>query len=270
MRFKDNFFANYLVDAPLALALERTLECQLYINKKIEKPVLDLGCGDGIFANTLFDTKIDAGIDPNSKEIKRAAVSQAYKNLLVCYGNNIPYPNKSFKTIISNSVMEHIVDIESVLKEAHRLLNDDGKMYLTLPSDKFDQYTVIARLLHNMGLKKLSQKHKAFFNTFWRHYHYYSFKEWQSLFQSCGFELENGVEYADKYFCVINSLLSFCAFLPFLTKKAANRWFLFKGLRKCTAKILHFFFQRLAQLKVSEEDAGGLIFFELRKIERQA
>src|SRR5947207_12297154 len=125
MKFKHNFFRNLLKEAPLPLAIERSLECQILFKEEFKHPVLDIGCGDGIFASILFDEKIDVGIDPNEMELERAKTYNIYVELIKCFGNAIPKPSRSFNTIFSNSVLEHIPDIESVLKEIHRLLSNE-------------------------------------------------------------------------------------------------------------------------------------------------
>ena len=63
MKFKNNFLYNYLKEAPVALSVERSLECEILSNQEFKYPILDLGCGEGVFANMLFDEKIDVGID---------------------------------------------------------------------------------------------------------------------------------------------------------------------------------------------------------------
>ena len=61
-------------------------------------------------------------------------------------------PMDCYRTVISNSVVEHIPDFQSVLREAYRLLAPGGRLYLTVPSDKFDQYTWISQGLSLIGL----------------------------------------------------------------------------------------------------------------------
>src|SRR3569832_727232 len=112
MNFNDDFFKNLLMEATLPLAIERALECQILSKQEFKHPILDIGCGDGIFASRLFDEKIDVGIDPNERELEKAKTYNAYVELIKCYGNSIPKPSNYFNTIYSNSVMEHIQDIE--------------------------------------------------------------------------------------------------------------------------------------------------------------
>src|SRR5579872_4953725 len=108
MRLNDEFFKNFLLEAPLPLALERTLECKILSTQKFQRPILDIGCGEGIFAKKLFNEKIDVGIDPNPSELERAQSYDAYDELIQCWGDQIPKKDGTFNTILSNSVMEHI------------------------------------------------------------------------------------------------------------------------------------------------------------------
>ena len=57
MRFKDNFLLNYLKKAPVPLAVERSLECEILSRQEFVRPILDIGCGEGIFASVLFRGK---------------------------------------------------------------------------------------------------------------------------------------------------------------------------------------------------------------------
>ena len=52
--FNDNFLCNYLIDAPTPLAIERSWECILFSQEELKTPILDIGCGDGIFARSFL------------------------------------------------------------------------------------------------------------------------------------------------------------------------------------------------------------------------
>ncbi|MGZ3774639.1 MAG: class I SAM-dependent methyltransferase [Bdellovibrio sp.] len=267
MKFKKNFFQNYIVTTPLPLALERCWECEIQSNQKFLRPILDVGCGEGLFAFNLFEDKIDVGIEPNPKELERAASFDKYMELICCFGDKIPGNNKSFKTIFSNSVLEHIQDIKPVLTEMHRLLADDGQAYFTLPTDKFDQYTFGYQILSACGLKSLAVRYQNFFNKFWRHYHCYNKDNWELLFSQCGFKVKTQFEYASKAQCLLNDLgAPFCLF-SFVVKKLTNNWFLFPGARKVITKFIYVpLFLSWATLKKQPQGKGGLIFFALEKI----
>lgn len=264
MKFKTDFFKNYLKKAPLPLAVERSMECQILSKRNFERPILDIGCGDGIFAHMLFAEEIEVGIDPNPKELQHAKQCKIYKKLIKCYGDHIPMPSEEFKTIFSNSVLEHIQNIEDVLIEAHRLLASNGVMYITLPTDLFERYTVIYRFLTWIKQEGLAKKYAKFFNRFWRHYHAHKVNKWITLFDKCGFRVITTEEYGSKIVCVFNDLLAPFSILSFITKKIFNRWF-FASLRAITAPVLHKVYQKMSASVETENEMGGLVFFEICK-----
>jgi len=266
VKFKPDFFQRYILVAPLPLALERSWECEVQSAQNFARPILDIGCGEGIFAWNLVDEKIDVGIDPNGRELARTKEFDLYDELIECYGNAVPKLDKSFQTIFSNSVMEHIPDIEPVLKETHRLLKDDGVVYLTLPTDKFDHYSWGNLVLLALGLNSLAKKYRDFFNSFWRHYHFYPRAQWEEMFARNGFKVKESFEYGSKTQCLLNDFTSpFCGF-AMIVKKLTNRWFLFQPLRLFTARLIHVpFFSHFARLNKQPSGKGGLIFFALQK-----
>lgn len=263
MKFKKSFFKNYLKHAPLPLAIERSMECEILSRNEFSRPILDIGCGDGIFAHNLFAEKIDLGIDPNLKEIESAKKFDIYEKLIPCYGDNIPLPSNSFNTIFSNSVMEHIKEIDKVLIEAHRLLTPNGVMYLTLPTDFFEKHTLIYNFLNILKQNKLAEKYSKWFNKFWRHHHAYNCNSWIELFNKCGFEVVKMQEYGQKSVCTLNDCLSAFSLMPFITKKIFNKWF-FIPIRAITAPIIYKIYHKISR-KVEADVQGGLIFFEIRK-----
>ena len=72
-----------MIDAPTPLAIERSWECILFSQEELKTPILDIGCGDGIFARSLFKSRVNVGIDPNKVEIDRAADTMSYDELLL-------------------------------------------------------------------------------------------------------------------------------------------------------------------------------------------
>lgn len=266
LKFKTDFFQRYLTVAPLPLAIERSWECEVQSRQDFRRPVLDVGCGEGIFAWGLFSDNIDVGIEPNPRELQRTREINLYDELIECYGDNIPKDERSFRTIFSNSVMEHIPDIEPVLKEVHRLLTNDGVVYLTLPTDKFDHYSWGYQILSGLGLNNLAAKYLQIFNRFWAHYHFYCLADWERLFDSCGFKIREQFEYASKAQCLFNNFMSPLCIFAFIIKKLTNRWFLFPRLRQLTTRLVHVpLFSSFAKLQKQPAGKGGLIFFALEK-----
>lgn len=264
LKTNSDFLLDYISLAPLALAFERILECRILSKQPFEQPVLDVGCGEGLFAKVLFADKIDTGIDPNTKELSRARELGGYEELLECRGDAIPKPDGSYRTILSNSVVEHIPEILPVLKEAHRLLAPDGRLYLTVPSNRFDEYTWISQFLLLLGLKNLQKRFGKSFNRFWAHYHFYTQEEWGKLAGQAGFEVVEVRGYGPRRVCLLNDLLVPFSVPEFITKKLTNRWAMFPRLRRFILAIPAKIGNRF--LRGGERcDEGGLVFLSLKK-----
>ena len=264
MNFNPNIVEKYLGETPIPLALERALEGEIYKTLPFVRPILDLGCGEGLFAKIVFAEKIDTGIDPNPKELKRAKDLGAYNELICCWGDSIPRPDQSYATIFSNSVMEHIPDIQPVFKEVYRLLMPGGSFYMTVPSDRFDEYTIGYQLPRLVGLSKLAQRYKTFFNRFWRHFHAYSKTEWATQAKRGGFLVEEVYSYEGKALCLINDLLVPFSIGSFLLKKTTNRWSLFPGIRYLALFPLAVIIKPWLKKNIRVNE-GGLVFMRLSK-----
>lgn len=264
MKFNKNYLMDYLAQAPLALAIERIVECKILSEMPFKAPILDIGSGEGLFANILFCEKIDLGIDPNASELQRAKDFGGYKELIQCFGDNIDKPDGAYETILSNSVLEHIEQLEPVLNEAYRLLAPGGRFYITVPSDLFEHYSVINQTLLLLGLKRLALRYRAFFNRFWAHYHAYPVSEWETIAEKAGFAIVESRSYAPRYLCLLNDFLVPFSILELISKKVFNRWTLFPSLRRIMMFPISLLVRRLVR-GADNVERGGLVFLALTK-----
>jgi SAM-dependent methyltransferase len=251
--------------APLALAFERYLECRIFEKLPFDKPILDIGCGDGLFAHIIFCEKIDTGIDMNLRELERAQELDAYVELVHAKGDSIPKPDGSYKTITSNSVLEHIPDLEPVFREIHRLLTPDGRFYMTVPTPSFERNTVINQLLTFLGFQNLAARYRRFCSKFiWRQCHYYSLAGWEDFVSGFGFKVVESTTYNPKSICLMNDSLYPFGFFGLFNKKLFNRWVLFPSIRR----LLIYPIYLLARSILDSADSSmqdGLVFMILKK-----
>ena len=186
----DDLLWNHLKTVPAFRALLRSIEARFYQNIDLPEPILDLGCGDGHFARLTFDRPLLAGIDPWWRPLKKAKESAAYQNVIQSLGNQLPFQTNYFGSVISNSVLEHIPDIQPVLSDVHRVLQPGGKLVITVPSHYFTEYLGGAQWLEKLGLVHLADVYRRLFNRIARHAHTDSPQRWAQRLGKSGFEID--------------------------------------------------------------------------------
>lgn len=265
MNFKESLKV-YLQYAPTALAVERSWEVELLSRESFVHPILDIGCGEGIFGKILTTTPIDFGLDPNARELSRAKKHGAYEQLIHASGNSIPLENESIHTVISNSTLEHIRNLDEVISEIHRVLKNTGHLYVTLPTNKFDHYAIIPMVFDKFGLTTLSSRYRKQFNRFWAHYNFMHPDEWEQYFRSRGFVVEDKIGYGRKWSCVLNESTVPFSIIAFLNKKIFNKWTISMKIKRLYSFPIRKAFEKTSSIFVEDLDKSGLVYFKLVKI----
>jgi len=127
--------------APLAVALWRANEA---------RPILDVGCGFGEFGSIFFKDatqRPEVGLDIHRGELLRCRANNPYQHILQADGRRMPFPDASFASVMSISVMEHIPGVEDVLKEIGRVLRPGGVLAYAVPIDAFGRNLIGSRVL---------------------------------------------------------------------------------------------------------------------------
>lgn len=265
VRFNDDFLERYLLQVPVPLALERAVECRILADQTFERPILDLGCGDGIFAEVLFAEPIETGVDPLQYELDIAKTKRIYDELICCYGNEIPKPDSSYATVFSNSVLEHIPDLDPVLAELNRVLQPGGVLYVTIPTHRFERYTIGNMVLSAVGAKKLAAKWRGMFKRFWNLYNVDEPSRWKQRFEAAGFTVENSFEYEPPSLYLLKEVLMPFSVPGAIAKKVKNRWVILPPvLRKIVTRPIAWIGKALIP-RWSRAGEGCLIFMTLRK-----
>lgn len=183
---KKNYLKEYLKLRPLNHALLRALEARLLSEQKLKRPVLDLGCGDGLFAKITFNDPIDVGLDTSNEALQEAKKTHAYKELKIASNNTLPFPEESFSTVVSNCTLEHIKELDQTLAEVSRVLKPEGRFIFTSTTNYWPQFLFWSGLFSKLRLKPVAGFYRLYFDKVHRHYHYLSLREWESKLTQVG------------------------------------------------------------------------------------
>lgn len=248
-----SFLKTYLQNRPLFLSLIRSKEAELFTRfMPYKEPILDVGCGDGFFAQTVF-TKVSTGLDIPDSRMKESRHRGVYKKLVQYDGSSMPFLNNTFSTIVSNCVLEHIYDVNTVIKKMYRVLAPGGSCVITVMAKPWEE--------HLFGSIFLGNSYKQYMKRKQVHVHLYACSEWKQVFVCAGFQITKCIGYLSPRACTwidISHYLSIpnlCLYILFHT------WVLFPWLSTLLP------IQRLAQL--IEQDvpitSAGALFFLLTK-----
>jgi SAM-dependent methyltransferase len=156
---------------------------------------LDLGCGDGILTDILFNQIGDhpdlVGIDIDPLETEAAGAYPFYRRIHTAPAQAIPEPDASIDYVVSNSVLEHISDLEGVIAEVGRVLRPGGRFFFTVPSSEFRD---------NLSVDLAGDARARYLETLDRrlaHIHYLSAADWQGLCGRHGLTVETTQGYLD-------------------------------------------------------------------------
>jgi SAM-dependent methyltransferase len=136
--------------------------------------VLDIGCAQGFF-ETLLGQPLEriTGID-----LARHQLVKRGRRSVQASAQALPFASGAFTIVFSNSVLEHVRGIEETLREAYRVLSDEGALLITVP-------------FNNRAYHK--SRAFSFFEKRYMRMHavtaYLEDSQWQTLFGKAGFKI---------------------------------------------------------------------------------
>ncbi|MCS7054884.1 MAG: class I SAM-dependent methyltransferase, partial [Thermoflexales bacterium] len=176
--FLSDLLRRYWFAPPVALW--RSIEAKALSTLDFPAPMLDFGCGDGLFTEAIFGKQDGIyGCDIAKGELPAARDSGVYRHgVQFADGHHLPYRDGAFGTVYSNSVIEHIPDPQHVLPELARVLRPGGLLVLTVPSDRFRELLDGVRAAPT---KAAAEQYARAVDQLLAHYHYHTADEWRVL-----------------------------------------------------------------------------------------
>ncbi len=259
----DRLFEDFLSKRPKFYSLIRPYEAYLYQRhqKFIQGKVLDFGCGDGFFAEvSLAPIRLNhsfklIGVDIASSCIDRARHLDIYDQVKIYDGNTLPFKNASFETVISNSVLEHVDNLDQTLHEISRVLKPGGYFLTTVMTEKWEQALLGKKIGGQRYVRWLKQKQE--------HRHLLSAANWTSQFKDQQLLCQKKVGYLPHKHSRVMEVLHYLSLPSLLSYKLTGRWvFWSNAYRFCPLTPWIKALNKTTQIQLSQASA---VFFVLRK-----
>lgn len=186
----DYFIGRNLQYRPRFFAYIRSQEAYLFTKyaNHLKHRILDFGCGDGFFAETVFGKgTIDIGLDVATSRMKQATARALYKKTVEYDGVQIPFASSTIGSIISNCVFEHIPHIEKSVTEMFRVLRPGGHLLTSVMCASWNK---------NLSGKRIGgNAYVSWFNSVQEHHSLLSKQKWAALFKKVGFSIRASDDY---------------------------------------------------------------------------
>ena len=262
-----NSFTNYLKiyfsKRPMFLVLIRAKELTLFEeNLELTGRVLDFGCGDGFFIQTLIgqnktkraaDLKL-TGLDIDQDKLREAKDKRIYQKLVRYDGKKLPFSNDYFEMVISNCVLEHVSDLSLVLKEINRVLKPGGQFVTTVMTNKWEEYLA--------GAKIFGQAYKKWMRKIQKHFNLLTANEWQKAFSKAQFKVIKQIGYLDEKASMLIDCFHYLSFYSLLCYKLTGRWVIWPSLFSKLA--IFSYFEKVFGKDIAI-DQSAAVFLKMKK-----
>lgn len=180
--------------------LWRIVEIDLLKKLVWEYPLLDLGAGSGETSAQIFPPDSITGIDLETPVIMQNPYKWFVKGDITKLGNH--FDKEMFQTVLSNCVIEHIVELDKVLEGVHYVLKPNGMFIFTVPTPRFGVHLLLPYPFW-----------ARFRNKWLNHHNLLTSKEWQDKLRAKGFEPVYGKKYLSEYLLQVWDLLCLIQFI---------------------------------------------------------
>ncbi len=237
LSFED--FQRYFPHAPLALCVKECARLNVLRRYDCPDPILDVGCGDGLFTSILLPGREVWGIDIDAKEGRWAQASRAYSQIILGDITRTHLPQRFFRSCVANCSLEHVPDIDGALATIAGALADGGRAYLFVPHRDWASRMMSVRTLHAVGAHSAASSLQDRIDRFFFHMHLYDEAGWRQVVERAGFRVV-----AVEPVLSTSTTVTFEAFLApsllgLVNKKLTTRWTNFPGARRWLSPIAY-------------------------------
>lgn len=229
-------FERYFPYTPAALCIKECARLSALRRLECRGPVLDVGCGDGLFASIALDGLEAWGIDVDANEGRRAAESRAYSRVLLTDVTHVQLPERFFATCLANCSLEHVPHLDQALANIHRSLQPGGRILMFVPNRNWITHFLSYRALTAIGAASAAAWLRDTLNSLFKHHHLYDADGWRHVVQNAGFDIEAVDPVLSSASTVAFELFLLPSLLGWANKRLTTRWTNFPAARRLFAR----------------------------------
>jgi 2-polyprenyl-3-methyl-5-hydroxy-6-metoxy-1,4-benzoquinol methylase len=233
VRLED--FLRYFPYTPAALAVKECARLTELRKYRCDGPILDVGCGDGLFASIAFSGAEVWGIDVDAHEGRWAMASRAYAQIILGDITSARLPADFFATCVANCSLEHVVRIDLALATIGASLKPGARAFLFVPSREWARQMLSISTLERLGLGSIASVLEDSINQFFKHHHLYDAEGWRQVVSDTGLVVEELRPVLSSATTVAFEALLLPSLAGWLNKHLTSRWTNFPGARRFLA-----------------------------------
>jgi methionine biosynthesis protein MetW len=96
--------------------------------------ILDIGCGEGSLLEPFSKSQECYGVDVSEAQLKKARAKGIVAYRTDLERGALPFADDLFDLIICSETIEHLLDPDNLLQEAHRTVRNGGLFIITFPN----------------------------------------------------------------------------------------------------------------------------------------
>jgi SAM-dependent methyltransferase len=192
---------------PVSLAVREIMRMRVLAEAgALRTPLLDVGCGDGLFWEVLTRDLASGrsrgvaglvGVDISASELRLASL-----RLSPLGGEVLAFDISrdgveralddrlgAFATVIANCSLEHVPKLELALANIRRYMAPGGELWLFVPAPRWTDTLAVKRWLRRLGAR-VAGTYGGMWDGFYQHHHLYPAWVWTELLRAQGFEPE--------------------------------------------------------------------------------
>jgi SAM-dependent methyltransferase len=255
----EDDFARYFPHTPAALCVKECARLSVLRRYECPGPILDVGCGDGLFARVAFEGAEVWGIDIDAKEGRWAAASKAYAQVILGDVTRAKLPESFFGTSVANCSLEHVPRIDLALANIRHSLKPGGMAYLFVPNKDWARHLVSYRLLESAGMHELAELLRASIDSFFRHSHLHDEAGWREIVAASEMEVVAVDPVLSTGTTVAFEALLLPSLLGYVNKHLTTRWTNFPRFRRIVSSPVYSLVQGLLGASDSTPSAEFLV-----------